>query len=59
MTRYVVMQVRMSILTFEGLSTTFEALANVSFTYFSHIYSLLVITYAQKLPKKCLQMSFP
>ena len=43
----------MSILTFEGLSTTFEALANVSFTYFSHIYSMLVITYAQRLPTKC------
>ena len=44
---------QMSILTFEGLSTTFEALANVSFAYFSHIFSLLVITYAQKLPTKC------
>ena len=43
----------MSILTFEGLSTTFEALVNVSFTYFSHIFSLLVITYAQKLSTKC------
>ena len=43
----------MSILTFEGLSTTFNALANVPFTCFSHIYSLLVVTYAQKLPTKC------
>ena len=42
----------MSILTFEGLSTTFEALVNVSFTYLSHICSLLVITYAQRLLTK-------
>ena len=27
---------RMSILTFEGLSTTFKALTNVYFTYFCH-----------------------
>ena len=33
----------MSVLTFEGLSTTFKALANVSFTYFSHTYSLFVM----------------
>ena len=26
---------------------------NVSFTYFSYIFSLLVATYAQKLPTKC------
>ena len=32
----------MSILTFEGLSTTFEALANVCFIYFSHIYIFTV-----------------
>ena len=50
---YVIVHKQMSILTFEGLSTTFEALANVSFAYFSHIFSLLVITYAQKLPTKC------
>ena len=50
---YTLVHKQMSILTFKGLSTTFEALANVSFAYFSHIFSLLVITYAQKLPTKC------
>ena len=30
-------------ITFEGLSTTFQALTNVYFTYFCHIYSLLAV----------------
>ena len=38
-------------ITFKGLSTTFEASTNDSFTDISHIYSLLVITC---LPAKCL-----
>ena len=42
---------RMSILTFEGLSTTFEASTNVYFTFVIKLY-IKVITYALKLPTK-------
>ena len=44
---------RTSILTFEGLSTTFEASTNVYFTYFCHKINVIMVIYVLKLPAKC------
>ena len=44
----------MSILTFEGLSITFEASMNVYFTYFCHkIKCYIMVIYVLKLLAKC------
>ena len=45
---------RMSILTFEALSATFEASTNVYSTYFCHKLFVTVVTHALQLPAKCL-----
>ena len=44
---------RMSILTFEGLSKTFEASTNVYFTYFVIKLYIIVMLHALKLSAKC------
>ena len=44
---------RMSILTFEGLSKTFEASTNVYFTYCVIKLYIILILHALKLPAKC------
>ena len=52
---YVCMYVykQMLILTFEGLSKTFEASTNVYFTYFVIKLCIIVITHTLELPAKC------
>ena len=52
MKNYVVHK-RMSNLTFECLSTTFEGSTNAYFTYFCHKLYVIVVTYVLKLPPKC------
>ena len=50
---FLVVHKRMSILTFKGLSTTFEASTNVYFTYFVIKLNVIMVIYVLKLPAQC------